>query len=79
MFLDCLKNERNPSRREVICILIQTKGGGYYLYHSLVASDKVNMTDTSILQTYIYGKIAEWASSATQANGTFDVNIGFVC
>ena len=40
-------------------LLIQTKGDGNCLFHSLAASDKVNMTDASILRTYIYGKIAE--------------------
>ena len=60
-------------------VLIQTKGDRNCLFHSLVASDKVNMTDASILWTYTYGKIAEWASSATQANGTVDADIEFVC
>ena len=32
-----------------------------------MASDKDNITDSSILRTYVYGKIAEWESSATQA------------
>ena len=48
-------------------VLIQTKGDGNCLFHSLVASDKVNMTDATILRTYIYGKIAEWVSTATPA------------
>ena len=46
-------------------LLIQTKGDGNCLFHSLVASDKVNMTDALILRTYIYGKIAEWVSTGT--------------
>ena len=48
-------------------VLIQTKGDGNCLFHSLVASDKVNMADATILRTYIYVKIAEWVSTATPA------------
>ena len=48
-------------------ILIQTKGDGNHLFHSLVVLNKVNMTDTSILRTYVYGKVAEWSSSVMQA------------
>jgi len=48
-------------------VLIQTKGDGNCLFHSLAASGKVNMTDATILRTYIYGKIAEWISTATPA------------
>ena len=48
-------------------VLIQTKGDGNCLFHSFVASDKINMTDATILRTYIYGKIAEWISTASAA------------
>ena len=46
-------------------VLIQTKGDGNCLFHSLVASDKVNMTDASILREYIFGNISEWVSAST--------------
>ena len=48
-------------------VLIQTKGDRNRLFHSLVASDKVDMTDATILRTYIYGKIVEWISTAMPA------------
>ena len=48
-------------------VLVQTKGDGNCLFHSLVASYKVNMMDATILRRYIYGKIAEWVSTATPA------------
>ena len=65
-FLDHSKMKGIPHEVKSF-VLIQTKGGGNCLFHSLVASEKVNMTDASILRTYMYAKIAEWASSATQA------------
>ena len=42
-------------------VLIKTKGDGNCLFYSLVASNKVNMTDASIIPTYIYAKIVIWA------------------
>ena len=48
-------------------VLIQTKGDGNCLFHSIVASKKVNMTDAMILRSYIFGKIAEWMSTVNPA------------
>lgn len=46
-------------------ILVDTKDINC-LYHSIVASNKVNITDAGILRKYIYEKVSEWVNTASQ-------------
>ena len=47
-------------------VLVDTKGDGNCLYHSIVASRKVNITDAGILRKHIYEKVSEWMNTASQ-------------
>jgi hypothetical protein len=45
---------------------IQTKGDGNCLFHAMVASNKLNTNDASILWANIYGKIIEWTNKPSK-------------
>jgi len=47
-------------------IIVDTNGDGNCFYHSIVASNKVNITDAGILRKYIYEKVSEWVNTASQ-------------
>ena len=44
-------------------LIINTKGDGNCLFHSIVASNKTNITDAFILRRYIYSTLERWISS----------------
>ena len=50
-----------------LIVLIETKSDGECLFHSLVSSNMVYMTDAFILRHYIYEKISELLFSAEKA------------
>ena len=47
-------------------LLVDTNGDGNCLYHSIVASNKVNITDAGVLRNYIYEKGSQWINAASQ-------------